>query len=582
MDDLNDASLLSAWRAGDQEAFGVLVARYHGLVYAACARQAARSDIDDCVQAVFLVLTRRPAAAARVPCLAAWLQRVASFVCLHSRRASARRHRAEAAAAVQASDMNATTPAADALSHLDECLLRLPEKQRAAVTLQYLAGKTPEEVATCLCISRDNAYQLANRGLAALRTLLARRGIAMGGVALASLLAVEAQAATSTSSAQLIPAITAGIPSSAVKTLASGAMKTMSLTAILPVLTVVAVLVAVGAGVFAFGAETKSILAPGLPPPAPTWAMTTGTDHHGAWADLNVAGVTQRMRWIRPGIFNMGCSATEAQVAHDNRERAYRDAKNLQMFDAQVHVVTLTQGFWLADSTVTQALWQAVMGNNPSAYPNGGEYPVEKVSWEDCSAFFERLGTLKPGLAATFPSEAQWEYACRAGSSAATYAGDMECVGAFHAPVLDAIAWYGGNSGVDETVLHAGDSSKQLEQQYPHTRMAPHPVKRKQPNAWGLYDMLGNVYQWCSDWYGPADKMATTDPVGQPVGSQRVVRGGCFAASPASVRAAFRGAHAPNKSGDSLGVRLCIPVSVLAAPKGIDVTPESKTPQQGF
>lgn len=151
------------------------------------------------------------------------------------------------------------------------------------------------------------------------------------------------------------------------------------------------------------------------------------------------------------------------------------------------HEVTLTKGFWLAQTEVTQAQWGAVMGNNPSRH-KGDDLPVENVSWNDCQEFCQKLGM-------SLPTEAQWEYACRAGST-----GDFAGTGN-----LDDMGWYWSNSG--------GKS---------------HPVKQKRPNAWGLYDMHGNVQEWCRDWYGDYPQEAVTDPQGAVSGSYRVRRGGSW------------------------------------------------------
>lgn len=209
MSPLSDTDLLRAWRAGDQEAFGTLVARHHGVVRAACARQAAPGDCDDCVQAVFLVLARRSAAATAAPVLIAWLLRTATLVCRRSRRATDHRRRNEATAAAAATMRYADDYAApEALDHLDECLLRLPDKQRAAVTMHYLAGKDANDVAAALGTSRANAYMLLSRGVAGLRVLLTQRGLVVGGTALSSLLASQAQAAAVPQPAGIITPLT--------------------------------------------------------------------------------------------------------------------------------------------------------------------------------------------------------------------------------------------------------------------------------------------------------------------------------------------------------------------------------------
>lgn len=219
-----DAALAAAWRGGDEEAFAALVARYGGLVRAACARQAPRNDVEDCVQAVFLVLSRRPDAAAACPSLAAWLLRVSSFVCRRAQRSAQRRQRAEARASLlaQPAPPPAETPSDEAIRLLDDCLLRLPERQRLAVVMRYLSGRSPEDIASVLGVTRNNAYQLLNRGMDRLRDLFERRGVAIGGAAIVALLAAASDAATAEAGTAQPSAPLLESPSAQAKTLASG------------------------------------------------------------------------------------------------------------------------------------------------------------------------------------------------------------------------------------------------------------------------------------------------------------------------------------------------------------------------
>lgn len=328
MEDLDDSGLLTTWRAGDQEAFGVLVARYHGLVHAACVRQAAPGDIDDCVQAVFLVLARRPAAAARVPVLAAWLQRVASFVCRRSRRSAERRRRAESTAAAEATASAGRPP--EALGHLDECLLRLPEKQRSAVVMHYLAGRSPEEVAASLNTSRENTYQLLSRGLAGLRALLARRGVAVSMTALTGLFAGEAQAAA----VPAVPAIAAALstPSAAATSLATGAITAMSIATMTPFAFAAGLLLAVAATTVALTAEPTALPPPVAATPIGTlspaassmvktpavlaaWDEMPADPHLEAWAsiDFQDTGIQEVMAWMKM-VSNMDIAAVPAMT----------------------------------------------------------------------------------------------------------------------------------------------------------------------------------------------------------------------------------------------------------------------------
>ncbi len=226
---------------------------------------------------------------------------------------------------------------------------------------------------------------------------------------------------------------------------------------------------------------------------APDWAVAWGVDRHGAWADLAVQREVQRMRWIPAGSFMMGSPPDE--------EGRYDD-------EGPQHRVTITQGFWLGDTPVTQALWVALRGDNPSRFAgtpgqDSMQRPVEQVSWTDAWDFAAALGC-------RLPTEAEWEYACRAGTTTATW--EQQAWGRVD---LDAVAWHAGNSG----------GSTQ-------------PVGQKAANPWGLHDVLGNVYEWCQD--GPRDYDGTPqrDPAG--AASLRVCRGGSWSNSARSCRAAYR------------------------------------------
>ena len=184
-----------------------------------------------------------------------------------------------------------------------------------------------------------------------------------------------------------------------------------------------------------------------------------------------------------------------------------------------VHQVIISRSYYLGKFVVTQVQWETVTGNNPSHF-TGSNLPVEMVSWEDCQEFIQRLNAWEGGTAYRLPTEAEWERACRTG----TTEDDMGN--------LDAMAWYDKTS-------------------YGQT----HPVGQKQPNAWGLYDMHGNVWEWCQDWYDSYPSGTVTDPVGPSSGSRRVVRGGGWGIDAPRCRSACRGlTPAPHAS--YLGVRL--------------------------
>jgi formylglycine-generating enzyme required for sulfatase activity len=253
------------------------------------------------------------------------------------------------------------------------------------------------------------------------------------------------------------------------------------------------------------------------------------------------------MRWIPPGKFTMG--SPDSEVGRFEQE-------------GPQHEVTFTRGFWLATTPCTQALWQAVMGSNPSHY-RSPKRPVERVSWDDVQGFLTALRERVPGLDADLPTEARWEYACRAGTSTATYAGDLDLRGDNDAPVLDEIAWYGGNSGHHGFDLgdQGYDSSNGPNKQYPHRRAATRKVATRRANPWGLYDMLGNVWEWCADHFDSYDAQPLVNPI--PVPHQgpvprRVYRGGSWSNGARYVRASYRFAYEPDRRYTVLGFRLLV------------------------
>jgi formylglycine-generating enzyme required for sulfatase activity len=250
------------------------------------------------------------------------------------------------------------------------------------------------------------------------------------------------------------------------------------------------------------------------------WARM-GRDRFGLWAELDVkrakAEATQRFRWVAPGRFMMG--SAEDEEGHLDRE-------------GPQHMVTLSHGYWMADTPVTQALYLAVMGVNPSTFTEPADLrrPVEQVSWDDGVAFTEQLqrltqanGGAGDGLVYRLPSEAEWERACRAGSTGATYAPAGKA--------LKDIAWFDENAGG-----------------------TTHPVGGLLPNAWGLHDTLGNVWEWCADYLRRYPVGPSVDPLGS--GPIRANRGGSWRFDAQDARAAYRYAYVPSLRNVDLGLRL--------------------------
>ena len=258
---------------------------------------------------------------------------------------------------------------------------------------------------------------------------------------------------------------------------------------------------------------------------------------------LGKTGVRMEFAYIPPGEFMMGSPETEEGSCDDERPR---------------HRVKIEKGFHMQTTPVTQGQWEAVMGSNPSWFENcGKDCPVEQVSWDDAKKFIEALNRISGKKRFRLPTEAEWEYACRAGTTTALYNGDMEILGLNNAPSLDPIAWYGGNSGVDYDGGY--DSSGWDEKQYEHSKAGVHPVGRKLPNSWGLYDMIGNVFEWVEDdWHenyngAPSGGSAWVD---SPRSAGRVLRGGGWGCRAGFCRSAVRVRSEPGLRGGSVGLRL--------------------------
>ncbi|MCP4700229.1 MAG: formylglycine-generating enzyme family protein [Gammaproteobacteria bacterium] len=223
------------------------------------------------------------------------------------------------------------------------------------------------------------------------------------------------------------------------------------------------------------------------------------------------------MRLIAPGRFLMGSPESEPKRYGDELQ----------------HEVILTKGFWLADTACTQALWQAVTGNNPSRF-KGPENPAEKVSWNNAQEFLQTLNKAVLGLNLRLPAEAEWEYACRAGTATPFWFGDN---------ITPELVNYDGN------YPYAGGKKGLY-------RKKTVPVKELQCNAWGLYQMHGNIYEWCQDWYNKYPQRTVSDPAGPDSGTDRVLRGGSWLNYGLDTRSAYRYRSEPGYRDDRFGFRL--------------------------
>ncbi|MBQ6801015.1 MAG: formylglycine-generating enzyme family protein [Bacteroidaceae bacterium] len=234
-----------------------------------------------------------------------------------------------------------------------------------------------------------------------------------------------------------------------------------------------------------------------------------------SWADVEldmartftVNGVAFNMIFVGKGTFDMG-STTNSD-------------------EQPVHSVTLTKNYYIGETEVTQALYKAVMGSNPSSY-RGDQLPVEYVSWNDCQTFITKLNSLT-GKTFRLPTEAEWELAARGGNESKGYT-------------------YSGSNTASDVAWYYSICSN------------PVSVKSKSPNELGIYDMSGNVWEWCQDWYSSSyySSSPSTDPTGPTSGSSRVLRGGSWYHNATCCRVAYRNSLSPSSTNYYLGFRLAL------------------------
>lgn len=272
----------------------------------------------------------------------------------------------------------------------------------------------------------------------------------------------------------------------------------------------------------------------------------------------NVIGM--KLAPIPKGSFTMGAHASELGAKPEEKQ----------------HKVTISKGFYMGTYEVTQEQYQRVMDTNPSAFQGerlienlelvkkmeegivGHNHPVEAVSWNDAVEFCKRLSELpeekQAGRIYRLPTEAEWEYAARAGSQTAFCCGNS-------VDYFQQFAWFGDNSGqnpVNSAAIYKeseGNLVKYVEE-LTRNKNTTHPVGQKKPNAWGLFDMHGNVWEWCSDWHGDYPSRDVIDPTGANVGKERIHRGGCFLLEAAKCRSAKRNWDDPSQAFFYVGFRV--------------------------
>lgn len=236
---------------------------------------------------------------------------------------------------------------------------------------------------------------------------------------------------------------------------------------------------------------------------------------------FTVKGVTFTMVYVQGGSFTMGATSEQGDDVHDDERPTHR--------------VTL-DSYYIGQTEVTQALWKVVMGSNPSYFTGNSQRPVEQVSWKDCQKFIRKLNNLT-GERFRLPTEAEWEYAARGGvkSNGYKYSGSN---------TLGNVAWYDENAWCD------GDESK--------PNHGTHAVGTKSANELGIYDMSGNVWEWCNDWCCDYSSSSQTNPQGPSSGSYRVHRGGTWSRDAGDCRVSCRYDNTPGGYFNDLGLRLAL------------------------
>jgi RNA polymerase sigma factor (sigma-70 family) len=539
--DLTDGQLLECFvRHRDEAAAAALVRRHGPMVWGVCRRVLhSHQDAEDAFQATFLVLLRKAASITSRELVANWLYGVAHQTALKARATTAKRMGREKQVIEMPEPEARTEPDLwpDLQPLLDQELSRLPDKYRLAIVLCDLECKTRKEAAQKLKIPEGTLSSRLTTARTMLAKRLARHGLAVSGVSVAAVLAQNLASASVPTSvlSSTIKAVTlvatgntaaTGLITAKVAALTEGVVKTMLLTKLKTVTMLKLVLSLVTL-------TSVMVLAWGQTGPASTGDKGNSVEKPAAKDEKQAApaqpkgpprdftnSIGMKFVWIPPGSFLMGSP----------KEEEDRGGNEIQ------HKVTLTKGFYIGVYSVTQEQWQEVMGNNPSRFKGEKNLPVETISWNDCQEFLKKLRE-KDKKAYRLPTEAEWEFCCRAGTKTP-----------FH---------FGNTISTDQSNYHGdytyGDGKKGV------YRQRTTPVGSFPANAWGLHDMHGNVFSWCQDWLGDYPKKDVVDPQGPnkpQYGELRVVRGGSWQAPPC--RSACRGGDGPTLRRPGLmGLRVC-------------------------
>ena len=560
--------------ADQQESLTTAYVQYGPMVYNVCLRTLGNPQAaEDAAQAVFLLYFKKASAFHMDERAPGWLHRMAQLVSREGLRAESRRLRREREAAVMMHDAQSAGEAEsgedmwrELRPKLDGAIESLPEKYRTPLLMVYLAGQPQKDVAKTLRLDDGTLRSRLSRAIERLRQKLG--GDKCLSVALLGVL-LEQSARVHVAPAKLLPSILhashalssdgggGAAVSATVKAYMDGGTKAMfwirakMMSAALVAGLVLTVPMTRWAIRAAEPEPEKPIAIPAVVRESTEnllWDGHESVDDYAKRCKLPPTktlelgnGVKMELKLIPAGKFIMGTpepTPVDEKIVVGQallKARAeYAEAK--ARYDAvdpeqkPGHTVTLTKPYYMGKYDVTQEQYQVVIGKNPSYSFKGNDNPVENVSWYDAQMFCKKA-TAQSKQAVRLPTEAEWEYACRAGTSTTYYSGDTE-------KDLDRVAWYSANSNG-----------------------TTHAVGQKEPNAFGLYDMHGNVWQWCQDWYAEDyyGKSAAENPQGPTQGTYRSKRGGSWGFNAMGCRATLRVAQIPVYRDYYHGFRVAVP-----------------------